>query len=114
MCGVRTVPRIGYNIASAIGRHGPADGRSEGPGGIQAGPRGPNQGSVGMAVHHSRRGGQLLGAADAQTAPPATFSTAPTRQLLGSANAETTPAGAPAAAADRTQRPDATCGGKNG
>ena len=35
-------------------------------------------------------------------------------QLLGSANAETTPAGAPAAAADRTQRPDATCEGKNG
>ena len=33
---------------------------------------------------------------------------------LGSANAETTPAGAPAAAADRTQRPDATCEGKNG
>ena len=32
----------------------------------------------------------------------------------GSANAETTPAGAPAAAADRTQRPDATREGKNG
>ena len=30
------------------------------------------------------------------------------------ANAETTPAGAPAAAADRTQRPNATCGGKTG
>ena len=57
---------------------------------------------------------QLLGAAGAQTAHPATFSTAPTPQLLGSANAETTPAGAPAAAADRTQRPDATCEGKNG
>ena len=57
---------------------------------------------------------QLLGAADAQTAHPATFSTAPTHQLLGSANAETTPAGAPAAAADRTQRPDATCEGENG
>ena len=42
------------------------------------------------------------------------FSTVPTHQLLGSANAETTPAGAPAAAADRTQRPDATCEGKNG
>ena len=51
---------------------------------------------------------QLLGAADTQTAHPTTFSTAPTHQLLGSANAETTPAGAPAAAADRTQRPDAT------
>ena len=48
---------------------------------------------------------QLLGAADAQTAHHATFSTAPTHQLLGSANAETTPA---SAAADRTQRPDAT------
>ena len=49
---------------------------------------------------------QLLGATDAQTAHPATSSTAPTHQLLGSANAETTPAGAPATAADRTQRPD--------
>ena len=57
---------------------------------------------------------QLLGTADAQTAHPATFSTAPTHQLLGSANAGTTPAGAPAAAADRTQQPDATCKGKNG
>ena len=57
---------------------------------------------------------QLWGAADAQTAHPATFSTAPAHQLLGSANAETTPARAPAAAADRTQRPDATCEGKNG
>ena len=57
---------------------------------------------------------QLLGAADAQTAHPATSGTAPAHQLLGSANAETTPAGAPAAAADRTQRPDATCEGKNG
>ena len=57
---------------------------------------------------------QLLGATDAQTAHPATSSTAPAHQLLGSANAETTPAGAPAAAADRKQRPDATCGGKNG
>ena len=35
-------------------------------------------------------------------------------QPLGSANAETTPAGALAAAADRKQRPDATCEGKNG
>ena len=43
-----------------------------------------------------------------------TFSTAPAHQPLGSAGAETTPAGAPAAAADRTQRPDATCEGKNG
>ena len=57
---------------------------------------------------------QLLGAADAQTAHHATSSTAPAHQLLGSANAETTPAGAPAAAADRTQRPNATCEGKNG
>ena len=52
-------------------------------------------------------------AADAQTAHHATSSTAPTHQPVGSANAETTPAGAPAAAADRTQRPDATCEGKN-
>ena len=57
---------------------------------------------------------QLLGAADTQTAHHATFSTAPAHQLLGSANAETTPARAPAAAANRKQRPDATCEGKNG
>ena len=57
---------------------------------------------------------QLLGAADVQTAHHATFSTAPTHQLLGSTNAETTPARAPAAAADRTQQPDATREGKNG
>ena len=57
---------------------------------------------------------QLLGAADTQTAHPATFSTAPAHQLLGSANAETTPARARAAAADRTQRRDATCEGENG
>ena len=38
----------------------------------------------------------------------------PAHQPLGSVNAETTPAGAPAAAADRKQRPDATCEGKNG
>ena len=57
---------------------------------------------------------QLLGAADAQTVHPATSSTVPAHQLLGSANTETTPARAPAAAADRTQRPNATCGGKNG
>ena len=56
---------------------------------------------------------QLLGAADAQTAHHVTFSIAPTHQLLGSSNAET-PARAPAAVADRKQRPDATCEGKNG
>ena len=57
---------------------------------------------------------QLFGAADAQTAHHATSSTASAHQPLGSANAETTPARAPAAAADRKQRPDATCEGKNG
>ena len=57
---------------------------------------------------------QLLGAADAQTAHHATFSTAPAHRPLGSANAETTPARAPGAAAVRTQRPDATCEGTNG
>ena len=57
---------------------------------------------------------QLLGTANAQTAHPAATSTAPAHQPLGSANAETTPAGALAAAADRTQRPDTTCEGKNG
>ena len=69
-------------------------------------------GDPGNNQHISIR--QLLGAADAQTAHPATSSTAPAHQLLGSANAETTPARAPAAAADRKQRPDATCEGKNG
>ena len=54
------------------------------------------------------------GGADAQTAHPATFSTAPAHQRLGTANAETTPARAPAAAANRKQRPDATCEGTNG
>ena len=54
-----------------------------------------------------------VGSKNSQTTPPTT-STAPICQLLGSANAETTPAGAPAAAADRTQRPDTTCEGKNG
>ena len=57
---------------------------------------------------------QLLGAADAQTAHHATFSTALTHQLLGSANAETTPARAPAATADRKQQPDATWKGRTG
>ena len=56
---------------------------------------------------------QLLGTATAPMAPAAT-SIAPAHQPLGSANAETTPARAPAAAADRTQRPNATCEGKNG
>ena len=56
----------------------------------------------------------LLRAVNAQTAHPATFSTAPAHQPLGSANAETTPAGAPAAVADRKQRRDAICEGKNG
>ena len=57
---------------------------------------------------------QLLSATDAQTAHHATSSTVPAHQPLGSTNAETTPARAPAAAADRKQRPDATCEGKNG
>ena len=57
---------------------------------------------------------QLLGAADAQTAHPVTSSPAPAHQPLGSANAEPTPAGAPTAAADRKQGPDATCEGKDG
>ena len=38
----------------------------------------------------------------------------PQHTNLGSANAETTLEGAPATAADRKQRPDATCEGKNG
>ena len=53
------------------------------------------------------------GGKEGQTAPAAT-STAPAHQRRRSANAETTPAGAPAAAADKTQRPDATCEGKAG
>ena len=46
--------------------------------------------------------------------PPQQPAQPPTHQPLGSANAETTPAGAPAAAADRKRRPDATCEGKSG
>ena len=48
--------------------------------------------------------------------PPTSAAATPVseRRPLGSANAETTPAGAPAAAAHRTQRPDATCEGENG
>ena len=57
---------------------------------------------------------QLLGATNAQMAHHATSSTAPAHQPLGSADAETTLARAPAAAANRKQRPDATCEGKNG
>ena len=45
---------------------------------------------------------------------PATTSTTPVRQLQGSTNVEGTPAGTQAAAADRTQRPDAERQGKNG
>ena len=43
-----------------------------------------------------------------------TSGTASAHQPLGSANAEATPAGAPPAAADRKQRPDAPCEGNNG
>ena len=57
---------------------------------------------------------QLLGVTDAQTAHHATTSTAPAHEPLGAANVEKTPARVPAAAADRKQPPDATCGGKNG
>ena len=46
--------------------------------------------------------------------PPPQPAQPPARQPLGPANAETTPAGAPAAVAVRTQRPDAARGGKNG
>ena len=53
---------------------------------------------------------QLLGAGDAQTAHPATSSPAVAHQPLGSANAQTTPA----AAADRTQRPDGMSHGGGG
>ena len=49
-----------------------------------------------------------------QSFPVSAFCGMPGHALLGSANAETTPARAPAAAADRKQRPDATCEGKNG
>ena len=59
------------------------------------------------------QGGWGGGTANAETAPAAT-NTAPADQPLGTANAETTPAGALAAAAEKTQRPDAACEGKNG
>ena len=57
---------------------------------------------------------QLLGPADAQTAHHTTSSTAPAHQRLGPANAETTPARAPAAAADRKQRPVQHAKGRTG
>ena len=66
--------------------------------------------SAPLNQHHLGGGG----GADTQTAHHATSSTASTHQRLGSANAETTPARAPAAAADRKQRPDATREGENG
>ena len=53
-------------------------------------------------------------AANTVKRPPHPPAQPPAHQPLGSANAETTPARAPAAAADRTQRPDATCEGTNG
>ena len=53
-------------------------------------------------------------AAETVKRPPQQPARAPVRQVLVPGNAETTPAGAPAAAADRTRRPDATCEGKNG
>ena len=61
--------------------------------------------------------GQRLGALEwggGVPPPPHTPSTAPAHQRLGSANAETTPAGAPAAAADRTQRPTQHAKGRTG
>ena len=87
-----------------------------GPRGALEGEAPQSRGFVYQNLIHEGGGGirQLLGAADTQIAHPATFSTAPAHQRRGSANAETRPAGAPAAAADRTQRPDATCEGKNG
>ena len=60
-----------------------------------------------VTLEQTREGGttpvhQLVGTANAQTAPAAT-STAPAHQQWGSANTETTPVGAQAAAADKTQ-----------
>ena len=81
---------------------------------VQGGGRGSKNSQTTPATTNTSSIRQLLGAADTETAHHATFSTAPAHQPLGSANAETTPAGAPAAAADRTLRPDATCEGKNG
>ena len=59
-----------------------------------------------------QRGGQW--AAKAVKRPPQQPAQPPVRPLLSPADAETTPQGSPAAAADRKQRPDATCEGKNG
>ena len=47
---------------------------------------------------------QLLGAANAQTAHPATSSTAPAHQRLGSANAETTPEHRPQRPSERSDQ----------
>ena len=46
--------------------------------------------------------------------PPQPPAQPPVHQLSGPDDAATPPQGTPAAAADRTQRPDATCEGKNG
>ena len=92
-------------------------------------PRGKETGMQAEGMQEGRQSGMQAGAADRlwtagggggsqsvgrdrRLLAPA--STVPTYQLLGSANAETTPARAPATAADRKQRPDATCERKNG
>ena len=65
-------------------------------------------------VPRGRAGGWRPGGARPSPRKPQGTSGFQLRGGGGSANAETTPARAPAAAADRTQRPDATCEGKNG
>ena len=122
--GPNSAPRIPFNNGASPGELGgwaPAHARPAEWGSVRGCGR-PEDGDVRTAKTVKRPPQQpaqppirqLLGAAIAQTAHPATSSTAPAHQPLGSANVETTPARAPAAAADRTQRPDATCEGKNG
>ena len=53
-------------------------------------------------------------AAKTKTRPSHQPAQPPVCQLLGSTNVTTTPAGTPAAAADKTQPPEAACEGKNG
>ena len=100
-------PLILNGLVMGPGRRVGMTGRASGGGGGGSFER-PEGGGRGTSAR------QLPGAVDAQTAHPATSTTAPAHQRRGSANAETTPARAPAAAAVRKQRPDATCEGKTG
>ena len=101
-------PPVSVMRRRAVGRGGGGDAQHDVGGG------GGNSPTIPRNNQHNPRCADYWAPLTHKTAHAATFSTAPAHQPLGSANAETTPAGAPAAAADRTQRPDATCEGKTG